>query len=310
VKAEHLKIPAGHRLHPDRPLYLTASDLAAAAGISAWKTPLQLHLEKTGQRPPPAETPPMKRGRLMEPVVEAYFREQHPHGNLYDPRVMIVDRELRLGATPDRVWEHEGELVNVQLKVVGLPAFERWEGVPPADYQVQVACEAMMLGAARSVLAVLVIAHFEAELHTFDQDRHADAEQRIIELAGSFWRRIDNRLPPPADYMAEPELVRELHPPDPDAPVPLDLTGNNRIIELLDTREGLKAAVKTASAELDAIDAEIIEKLGGAQLATAPGWKISRKIQHRAQYTVAEKDIPVMRITKGSTNVPDRREGP
>jgi predicted phage-related endonuclease len=301
VKTEHLKIPAGHRLHPDRPRFLTASDLAAAAGISAWKTPLQLYLEKTGQRPPQGETPLMKRGRLMEPVVEAYLREQYPsHAEIHDPRVMVVNRELRLGATPDRVMYFEDELINVQLKVIGLPAFERWEGVPPADYQIQVACEAMMLDAARSILAVLVIENFDATLHCFDQDRHEGAETRIRALAREFWRRIDNHLPPPADYALEPELVRELHPPDPDAPVPLDLAGDNRVMQLLGDHERYSEMRKTAVAGLDATRAEIIEKLGGSMLATAPGWKITNKMQHRKEVTIAAMDYPVLRITRAA----------
>jgi predicted phage-related endonuclease len=300
MKIEALTIPAGLRLHPERQHVLTASDLAAAAGMSAWKTPLQLYLEKTGQRPPTAETPLMKRGRLMEPVVEAYFREQHPLGNLYDPRVFLIERELFIGATPDRVWEHERELVNVQLKVVGLPAFERWDGVPPADYQIQVACEAMLLQADRSVLAVLVIANFEAELHCFDQERHAAAEQRILDLAEEWKDRITSRIPPQANYMAEPELVRELNPPDPEQPVPLDLSTDNRIAELLAAHDRHNKARKEAVEALDGIRAEIIEKLGGSTLATFPGWKITHKPQHRDEYTVAAQDFAMLRITRAA----------
>src|SRR5262245_53513908 len=222
---EKLAIPAGLRLHPDRRQYLTASDIGAAAGMSAWKTPLQLYLEKTGLKPGPAMRPQMDRGIMFEPVVEAYVRRDFgPDVKIIDPRVFLVDTANRIGATPDRLMEDPdtGDLINLQLKVVGRPAFEKWDGELPVEYQLQLACDALLLAAHSSILAALVVSNFEAALEIFTQPRHAAAEERIFELAREFWHRVDNRIPPPTDYSRELELVKELHPPDPAVPVPLD----------------------------------------------------------------------------------------
>ena len=52
---------------------LGGSDCAAALGVSKWKSPYQLYLEKTGQAGGQADNWAMKKGRAMEgPILEAY----------------------------------------------------------------------------------------------------------------------------------------------------------------------------------------------------------------------------------------------
>ena len=51
------------------------SDAAAAVGLSPWKTRLELWLEKTGQTPDREETPEMRRGTLLEPVVKQLYAD-------------------------------------------------------------------------------------------------------------------------------------------------------------------------------------------------------------------------------------------
>ena len=80
--------------------------------------------------------------------------------------------------------------------------------------------------------------------------------------------------------------------------MPLDLSTDNRVQEILAQREQWKAAEKGAKAAADAIDAELVEKLDGAELAIAPGWRITRKMQHRNEHIVPASDFPVLKITK------------
>ena len=307
MKTEHLTIPPGLRLHPERPRFLTASDIAAAAGVDEFRSALDLHLEKAGQRSPGGETPLMRRGRLMEGTAIEYLREELPGWKIERPRLFVVCREHRIGCTPDARLEdpeHPGELVNCQIKVVARPTYERWPidhtgmAVPPMAYMLQTAMENMLLDARYGMLAVLVLSSFDAWLETFTVPRHDDAEAKILRIAADFWQRIERRQLPAVDYSRDAELVAELYPPDPRVETPLDLAGDNRIGELLESRERLKAAKRAAVAGLEANKAEIIAKLRGATYAVAPGWKITNKMQHTAGYTVAAKDGPVLRASR------------
>jgi predicted phage-related endonuclease len=298
---ETLAIPPGQRLHPERPNFLTASDIGAAAGVDEFKTALELHLEKTGRKPPAAETPLMERGRLMESTAIAYVQKQLPGVRMLRPRIFVVDRDRRIGCTPDLLLEepeHPEQLVNCQIKVVGKPTFDSWDGTPPLSYQLQTAMEGMLLDAERSVLAVLVISAYTTEMHLFDVPRHAKLEAKIERIAADFWDRIERGVMPAADYSRDAELVAALYPPDVRVETPLDLTSDNRIYELLESREKHKAAERAAKAAGEAIKTEIIEKLNGATYAVANGWKITNKMVTVAEHVVAEISYPRMIATR------------
>ena len=60
----------------DRRAGLGASDAPAALGLSPWKTPLELFLEKTGRAAPVEEKLSMRIGRALEPVVLRAFVDE------------------------------------------------------------------------------------------------------------------------------------------------------------------------------------------------------------------------------------------
>ena len=55
-----------------------ASEAAAALGLSPWKSPYSLYLEKVGEIDGPEENEHMAWGRKMEPLIAAHFFELHP----------------------------------------------------------------------------------------------------------------------------------------------------------------------------------------------------------------------------------------
>ena len=55
---------------------LGGSDAAVACGVSRWKTPYQLYLEKRGEVPPIEQTEPMRWGHLLEPLVRQEYSER------------------------------------------------------------------------------------------------------------------------------------------------------------------------------------------------------------------------------------------
>lgn len=275
---------------------VTASDVAAVCGVSPWKTALRVYLEKTGEVPEDSDSNLMRRGLWYEPAVIEAALYSTDWLSLTPARVYLRDPALRLGATPDAVGtDAEGQFI-VQLKVVERIAFETWDG-PPLPYQLQTLTEAMLWGAPRAFLAVLINEPFGAEFISYPIPRNPGAEARIRRDVARFWEDVAAGRAPSADYSRDGDSLRALYPPRPDVPV-ADLRGDNYMTTLLDERAGLKAAVKTAEARLDAIDAEIVEKLAGAEAATCDGWRISHKIVDRAAYTVPARSFPQLRITK------------
>jgi len=273
---------------------VTASDVAAVFGLHPWKTPLQLWSEQSGVDVSSPETAAMRRGRWLEDAVIAACRDHHPDWQIEKPGVYLRAPDFRIGATPDAIAGN----VAIQCKTVADRSFrDSWGDGPPVHYQMQALTEAMMLNADRAILAVLVISPYGADYHEFDVPRHPAAEARIKSAVPEFWRTIERGDAPKAQYVADADLLTKLHAPDAEKP-PIDLTGDNRIQELLGALENFKEGKAAAEDMIEGIKAEIVEKLAGATIATLPGWQITHKMQTRKETVMKASTFPVLRITR------------
>lgn len=276
---------------------LTASDIGAVCGVDKYKTPLRVYAEKMAELAP-EESAIMRRGRMFEHAAFGYLQEDHPDWEWLRPNAFYSDVDLKLGATPDALaTKPDGKLVNVQIKTVSKPTFEEWNDTPPEAYVLQTVCENFLTSADEGILAVMVVSAYGADMHEFPVPRHAGAEKRICDVARDFWKNVKAGLVPRPDYKMDSEIIADMYPPRDDVPVPLDLSGDNRLMEVLAQRQARKAEIKAAEVEVKALDAEIVHKLSGATLATLPGWKITNKLTHRKEYTVAAASFPRLLVT-------------
>ena len=258
---------------------LTASDLGAAMGVDPYKSRLQLYGEKAGLLTAEAETRIMRRGRWLEPAVVAAIRETHPDWEVgYPLGLYLRDPELRLGCTPDAVVSKPNQkgIWNCQLKVVSKTIFDRdWADGPPLGYQLQTACENMLMEADDGMLAALVIDTYSAELMIYPVHRYTIAEERIRDMAKTFWADIAEGRRPPAG----------LRPGRRDDRGALSDLRAGRPAARSHRRQPAGRPARRAAPcsrrdqglqkDVDAIDTEIKAKLGAAERAVLPGWSIS-----------------------------------
>jgi putative phage-type endonuclease len=277
---------------------ITASDVAAICGLSPYKSPLRVFAEKCGEVSDTADTPSMRRGRWLESSVLFAFGEENPDWVIKQPKVYVRDAEARIGATPDAIaLTPEGETV-IQCKVVSKPIFEAgWQDGAPIGYQLQTLTEAMLWDAPRAVVAAMVIDSYTADLHLFPVERHAGAEARIREAVAKFWADASAGRAPNADYSRDGELLQQLYRPK-EHVEPIDLSGSNRLPELLEERDRLSGDSKWAKIRIEEINAELTDTLRGAPVAICGEWKITNKLMHRKEFTVAANSFPVLRVTR------------
>jgi predicted phage-related endonuclease len=270
---------------------VTASDVPALFNASPYKSELQLYAEKAGLPTATAMTNIMQRGLWLEPAVIAAVKDLHPDWDVEKLNVYLRAPELRFGATPDAIATVHGtdtmdDTVNLQLKVVAAPQWEKqWGQGVPLDVQLQTLSEAMLLELPRSVVAVLVVDAYGAELHTFDVARHPPAEERILARVQAFHQNLAKGVRPAARTAEDGQLLAKMFPESQSEPV-LDLGGDNELPELLERREGYKATAATYAAEIEAIDTQIKDKMAWAGKAELPGWRIAWPTITRREYTV------------------------
>lgn len=279
---------------------LNASEIGALVGVHPYKTGLGLWAEKSGLYVPPQEdNVMMQRGRWLECAGATALRDRHPDWKLrYPLDIHFVDTERRTGATPDSLAEIDGELVNVQIKVVAPREFDRqWANGPPLHIELQTLSEGMHVDADRSIIAALIVGDYIADLRLFEVPRHAAAERRLQDIAAAFWDRVNTGRRPPAEPTRDAPTVAAMFPVAQPEPV-LDLSGDNRLITLLPKRETLKAVITRAEKRAKEIDDEIKCRLAEAETARLDGWKITWKTQTRAEHVVAASSFRQLRITR------------
>jgi predicted phage-related endonuclease len=298
MNVERLAIPAGRHLHPDRDKYLTASDIPAVAGKSPFKSPLRVWNEKQGLVPDQVETPLMRRGRWLEPAAVKGMQERYPDWLITQPGIFLVERQLRLGATPDCFIVRPGDkgTINCQIKTVGPFVFEReWADGPPEWVRIQTATEGLLLGSVTNFVCALVVESHGIDFTLYELPRRPSDEAVILDVVADFWRRVDQQDPYPPDFARDGEIIHSMFPKAEPETV-IDLTGDNRLADLLPLRAEKKDLISGLQRDVKTIDTEIEAKLGAIESAIVPGWRITWKNEFVKAHQVPERNSRVLRV--------------
>ena len=175
----------------DRPTWLASrrqgiggSDVAAILGISPWRTPLDVYLDKTGQSQDAAETPAMRWGTLLEPVMLDEFERTTG---------LSVERNLPMLASQ----EHPHMLANLDgvasdgaiVECKTSRSADGWGEIGSADipphYQTQVAHYLAVTGATSAWVPVLIGA---SDFRIYQVHRDEPFIADLIEAERDFWQ--------------------------------------------------------------------------------------------------------------------------
>jgi putative phage-type endonuclease len=167
------------------------SDAAAACGLSKWKTPLELYLDKRGELET-NENEPMLWGHLLEPVIRQEYSNRTgrtvsvPEGIIRHPTVQFALM------TPDGIAD--GSRV---LQVKTARTAEGWgepgTGDIPQEYILQTQHEMFVTQLPVADVAVL-IGGSDFRLYVVEAD--ADLQTMLIEQERQFWACVQANQPP------------------------------------------------------------------------------------------------------------------
>lgn len=280
---------------------VTASAAPALLGIHPFITAYALAMEKREKEAPAPleETGALRRGNRLEGLVRDEVAAMRAEWDVKPGLVYLRDPEARLGATPDTIVQcPKRGLGTVQIKTAAEPIFrKKWmvDGAVevPAWIAVQANIEADLLGADWAAVAVLSVG-FGWDVHVIEIPVHKPLMARIREEVAKFWAILDAGRMPDPDYARDGALISQIYAQAAPGKT-IDLSLDNRIQSLLADRVRLKAEIKERDALLDQVDAEIRDKLGDAERAIVPGWKLSHTTVNRRGYTVEAKSYRQLR---------------
>ena len=141
----------------DRRGYLGGSDIAAAVGMSRWKTRLQLWAEKTGRIDPPdlSDNEAVELGSELEEFVAKKFERKAGMSIRRAPKHYVHPNHSWMRCQVDRLVTGTDELLEV--KTTSAWKSKEWEGEEiPKEYILQVQWQLLITGRSVGWIAVLI----------------------------------------------------------------------------------------------------------------------------------------------------------
>lgn len=241
---------------PDRAQGIGASDAPAVLGLSPWRTPLEVFLEKTGRASPQEESLPMRIGKALEPVVLEAFTERTG---------LVVERlqeRIRCPRFPWR-WATVDAIAGsalIEAKTSG--EFAEWgdEGTDqvPRHYIVQVQHALACTGLALAYVPVLIAGR---DFRVYEVARDERIIEVVTEREREFWARIERNEPPP---LSSANDVRLRWPSDNGSSVMASEEDELRIESL----RKLKADHASLEHDIENLELGLKERLGEASALT------------------------------------------
>ncbi len=293
-----------------RKTYIGASDSAAVMGLSQYKTPYRLWLEKTGRVEPEdiSQKPAVIAGNLLEPVVGQWYTMQtgrrlarvnsvlrHPDYDFIatnlDYRVIGEKRNVECKTTSERAAYASGEWGEAGTNQI------------PSAYLVQCMHEMIVTGYRVCDLAVL-IGGGDFRVYTINYDGELAAQ--IIAGCVDFWRHVTEDIEPPmtaesdarARFPRSFDVVREATP---------------AIVEAVGDIENFASTIAKCEAEIEQRKIIVMQHLGEADTLYFCGEKIAtwkstkpRSTFDSARFRAENPDLYAAYVSLGEPTRPFR----
>ena len=286
-----------------------ASEIAAAAGLSPYQTPLELYSRKRGELPPIEDNDPMRMGRLLEPVVKSEFCRVSGL-SLIDPNPAMYrhGKYECISATPDGIIDTDRLL---EAKTASWRMKSSWGEQDSDDVPVHYLCQCAQQMAVMNATEVHLAVLFDgAELKTFKVMRNDDLIQLLISAGLELWERIkDGRPPEPNwEHPSTPQLIRAIHSSINDTRIELD----SNEVSLWEEYESLAEIINESKLRQDECKARILHGIGDHFAGILPdGRMIRRKVITKKPYMVEPKPYTDVRAVKcDSGRIVERNQMP
>lgn len=253
-----------------REMALGSSDAPIVAGVSPYKSPLELYYQLHGELPryTDEESQAQRIGSKLEPVIADMVAED------------LGLKIRRMGTQKHK--QHSFMVASLDFEIINNPkgpgvleiknrmGMKSFDAVPD-DIMLQVVQQMAVTNREWGIVGVL----FQfGNLRTYEVTRDRDLEEYLIELEGRFMLRVQRGEPP--DHTWTPETVgilKKLYPSDSGYTIALPDQSISYIGQFRQAKENLEE-METQKAEAEGA---LKSMMGEASYATVPGWELSWK---------------------------------
>ena len=264
------------------------SDAAVVLGVSRWKSPLRLYLEKLGEIEPEGDNEYMLWGRKLEKLVIEHFMEVTGKEVQKIDKILVHPQYDFMIANIDGYIPEEDAVVEV--KTASSYKLDEWSGDNiPVEYVLQGQHYLAVTGCSKVYYPVLVGGN------TFfikEMSRDEELISMIIDAESRFWHEhIEKRIPPEMTGAVDArELLDKLYPTAKEG-LKVELP---QLEETVNQLAVTQAKIKELEQLADELQAKIKEQMGEAEIAEVGNFVITWKpvTTERLDTTRLKKELP------------------
>lgn len=269
---------------------LGGSDVATAMGLSPWKSPMQLYLEKTGEiDPEPLTSEVVYWGTVLESVIADRFAELHPELTVEEPKQMLAhsDYPFMLANLDRVVITSDGKQGVLEVKTTSATQSDKWkDDNVPIHYVLQVQHYLAVTGYDFAYIACLIGGQHYVERYI---ERDEELIAQLIDKESEFWNCVETKTPPAWDGSeASWQILRSLYPraeKGKAVELPKDLVDTMKEFkELEDRSKEYEAILKDINKARDARKQVIVEAMADAEVGLLGQWQIKYPVVERKEY--------------------------
>jgi putative phage-type endonuclease len=278
----------------ERLLGIGGSDAPVILGLSTWKTPLQLWMEKTGRTADTKESPILRRGRKLEVVVASEYEIETGRKVVTVPGLARHPEHDWMIGHPDRAIEamqHETPGI-LEAKAANVFRIREWEDEAPLPAQVQLQHYLAVTGATwGSVAGLLGGIEFKYQ----DVERNDEFIAALISRERAFWKLVQDDTPPEpqaGDVKVIGKIFAAIEGRSIDLP--------EEAIEMDRQRLSAKSEIDRLEKLKDEAEAKLKFLIGDAEVGVLPGGigRYTFKLQKRRAYSVNATEFRELRRSK------------
>jgi putative phage-type endonuclease len=279
----------------DRSKYLGGSDIGAILGLSRFRSPLEVWMEKTGKEVKKLDSLPLRFGSFAESFVASEYSRSTGFDLIHDESIYVHPEYSFMSAHIDRFVLEGGACAPTRIlecKTANPFSLGDWGEVGTDQVPLTYLCQCIWYMAITNLNRVdLAVLFVNSDFRIYEISRDLELESTILQKANFFWNEhVLRDVPPPA--MSEEDCQTLFSKGDPTKSV----EAHSETLEQRKRLALLNSEIDTREDEISAIKQNIMNQMGAAEMLTYQGkvlatWK-APKPSFRLDSKTLEQEHP------------------
>jgi putative phage-type endonuclease len=254
----------------DRTKYIGGSDIGAILGLSRFKTPLEVWMEKTGKETTKVDSLPLRFGSFAEEFVAREYSRATGFKLLHDESIYLHPQHAFISAHMDRFVMEVGSSSPTRIlecKTANPFSSGDWGELGSDEVPMSYLCQCIwymaITGIDKTDLAVLF---GNSDFRIYEITRDLELESVILQKASLFWNDyVLKDIPPPVQSEADCQTLFSKGDPA------KSIEAKEETLELTKRLALLNREINMREEEISSIKQSIMSQMGEAELLTYQG---------------------------------------